>query len=86
MHVRNKGSDAACLARHETAAQDGSGPRWHTILVRPDGEHLGRIAELLASGQLRVHIAAVMPLEEVARAHQLVEAGHAGGKVVLKVV
>ncbi len=59
--------------------------RWHTILVQPNGAQLEQIAELFEQGKLKLNVVCVMPLEEVAKAHQLVESGHAGGKVVLKV-
>ena len=41
------------------------------------------VIALTAAGRLHPRIAAVMPLEEVARAHALVEAGQAIGRVVL---
>ena len=51
--------------------------------ARPD--QLARIADLAASGQVHVEIAEVLPLTEVARAHELSEAGHVRGKLVLAV-
>jgi NADPH2:quinone reductase len=45
-------------------------------------EAIGAIGEGLAEGWLRHNIARVLPLEEIAAGHDLVEAG-AGGKVVL---
>ena len=38
---------------------------------------------LVADGVIRVALDAVMPLEDVQRAHALSEAGHARGKIVL---
>jgi NADPH:quinone reductase-like Zn-dependent oxidoreductase len=40
-------------------------------------------AELAESGKLTVTVAATYPLAEAARAHEVVDGGHAGGKVVL---
>jgi NADPH:quinone reductase-like Zn-dependent oxidoreductase len=37
------------------------------------------------AGELRVHLAQVVPLEEAARAHEQLETGHTRGKVVLRV-
>jgi NADPH2:quinone reductase len=41
------------------------------------------LTELLASGQLQHNIAARLPLEQIAEAHELVESGKATGNVVL---
>lgn len=85
VHVRNRGCDAATAARLEEEVTRRGG-RWHNILVKPSGEQRHQLAELLEAGKLKVTIAAVMPLEEVAQALKMVEDGHAGGKVLLKVV
>jgi NADPH:quinone reductase-like Zn-dependent oxidoreductase len=37
------------------------------------------------AGKLRVEIEDVLPLEEAAKAHERVEAGHTRGKIVLRV-
>lgn len=43
-------------------------------------------AKLIEQGLLKVHVGLVLPLEEAAEAHRLIEAGHATGKIVLRVV
>lgn len=50
---------------------------------RPDGRRLGSLAAMFDEGLLRVHIEDVLPLEEAARAHERVAAGHVRGKIVL---
>ena len=40
---------------------------------------------MLDAGELRVEIEEVLPLEEAAKAHERVEAGHTRGKTVLRV-
>jgi NADPH:quinone reductase-like Zn-dependent oxidoreductase len=55
------------------------------VFVRPDGAELEELAELVDGGQLVVHLHEVVPLEEAARAHELLEQGHVRGKVVLRV-
>jgi NADPH:quinone reductase-like Zn-dependent oxidoreductase len=55
------------------------------IIGRPDGTRLSEVARLVGSGELQVHIQEVLPMEEVARAHELVEAGHVRGKLVLRI-
>jgi NADPH2:quinone reductase len=55
------------------------------VFVRPDGEQLEELGELVENEQLVVHLHEVVPLEEAARAHELLENGHVRGKVVLRV-
>ena len=55
------------------------------VFVRPDGELLEELAALADDGRLVVDIAEVLPLEEAARAHELSEAGHVRGKLVLRI-
>ncbi|MEP7334853.1 MAG: NADP-dependent oxidoreductase [Actinomycetota bacterium] len=55
------------------------------VFVRPDGEQLEELSALADDGRLLVDVAEVLPLEEAARAHELSEAGHVRGKLVLRV-
>jgi len=55
------------------------------VFVRPDGEQLEELAALADDGRLLVDVAEVLPLEDAARAHELIEAGHTRGKLVLRV-
>jgi NADPH:quinone reductase-like Zn-dependent oxidoreductase len=55
------------------------------ILVEPDRADLEAVAALAGEGRLTVRVARTFPLEEAARAHELGESGHAGGKRVLTV-
>jgi NADPH:quinone reductase-like Zn-dependent oxidoreductase len=68
---------------HERAAELGI--RSEAMLVEPDHAALRAIAALVAAGRLRVEIAAVLPLAEAAKAHELGETGHTTGKIVLTV-
>ncbi|MGW1884001.1 NADP-dependent oxidoreductase [Streptomyces sp. NPDC001970] len=56
------------------------------MLVEPDHTGLRHVADLVASGRLRAEVAAVFPLEEAGRAHELGEAGRTTGKIVLSVL
>jgi NADPH2:quinone reductase len=47
------------------------------------GEILNRCAELIAGGKLRPLVSMTLPLADAAEAHQLIEAGHVQGKIVL---
>jgi len=53
------------------------------ILVEPDRAGLEALAGLVEAGELRVHVERTFPLAEAARAHELGEAGHMMGKLVL---
>jgi NADPH:quinone reductase-like Zn-dependent oxidoreductase len=68
----------------EEAARE-RGARAELHVQNPDAGQLARIAELVASGEVRVEIAEVLPLAEVRRAHELIESGHTRGKLVLEV-
>jgi NADPH:quinone reductase-like Zn-dependent oxidoreductase len=46
---------------------------------------IAEAAELAARGQLTVTVAATYPLAEAAKAQEVVDGGHAGGKIVLVV-
>ncbi len=58
---------------------------FHGVLIEDDGDRTRRLGELIANGVLRPHVIHELPLREAARAHHLLESGHAGGKVVLVV-
>ena len=55
------------------------------ILVKPDAKQLSQIAELIDSGKIKVTVSQVVPLQDVAKAHEQIETGHTKGKIVLKV-
>ncbi len=47
-------------------------------------ERLTQLADWHDQGQLRVHVAAEYPLDDAATAHQVIESGHARGKLILR--
>jgi NADPH:quinone reductase-like Zn-dependent oxidoreductase len=59
------------------------GVRTARIRVRPSGEQMAQIAQLLESRNLRMEVARTFPLAEAAEAHRLSETGHTRGKIVL---
>jgi len=70
----------------ELLAKARQGERRATgILVEPDPIGLGGLIHLVENGQLEVKVDGVFDLEEVAEAHRQAEAGHDGGKLVLRV-
>jgi NADPH:quinone reductase-like Zn-dependent oxidoreductase len=68
----------------EDAARE-RGVRAELAIQHPDSDQLARIGDLVASGEVRVELAEVLPIAEVARAHELSETGHTRGKLVLTV-
>lgn len=66
------------LADRTTAA----GRRFAGVTVEPDGAELKRLAELVDNGLLRVHVEHAFPMEEVAKAHEMLEAGMTGKAVL----
>ncbi|MDP9863775.1 MULTISPECIES: NADP-dependent oxidoreductase [Streptosporangium] len=65
----------------ERAAERGV--RLTVVNVRPSAADLTRLAALVESGRLRVHVDQVLPLAEVAKAHELLSARRTTGKIVL---
>jgi NADPH2:quinone reductase len=57
---------------------------FHGVLIGDDGERTRRLAAQLADGSLRAVVSHELPLTEAARAHEILEQGHAGGKIVLR--
>jgi NADPH:quinone reductase-like Zn-dependent oxidoreductase len=62
-----------------------AGVRGTDYKVAPDGNTLAVIARLLESGNVRVHVDEIYPLEQLADAHRAIESGHTRGKVAVKV-
>lgn len=61
------------------------GFRASAYLVEPDGAALRAIGALIADERVKVEVAATFPLEQAGAAHELGEAGHTRGKIVLEV-
>jgi NADPH:quinone reductase-like Zn-dependent oxidoreductase len=55
------------------------------FLVEPDPVGLAGLSHLVETGQLQVKVDRVFDLDRAADAHRLAEAGHSGGKIVLRV-
>jgi NADPH:quinone reductase-like Zn-dependent oxidoreductase len=67
------------------AAGAARGVRTAPILVEPDQLGLFALADLVATGQLRVRVDAVLPLADAAKAHELGARRQTTGKIVLSV-
>lgn len=90
------GSDVARLARHTapggmiatvaTTPIDPAGlPSAPVFLaVHNEADQLAEIARIVQSGELSFPVARRLPLDAVAEAHRLMEAGGQGGKIILE--
>lgn len=56
-----------------------------TVFVAPDGLELQLLTGSVERGALRPHVSETLPLEDAARAHELIESGATRGKIVLTV-
>ncbi|MGO1543869.1 MAG: NADP-dependent oxidoreductase [Gulosibacter sp.] len=70
---------------HEEVAATNASLRASTLKLSPDGRILTTIAQLADQGDLRTHLDATFPLEQIAEAHELVADGHVRGKISLEV-
>ncbi len=52
-------------------------------MVKPSGEDLHVIADMIATGQVKPKIEATFPLNEGQQAHRMLETGRVRGKLVL---
>ena len=59
------------------------GTRVHNVWIHTDGLRLAELAALVDAGQLTPRVAATLPLEQVATAHERVAAGGLRGRIVL---
>lgn len=53
--------------------------------VHPDGELLQQVASLVEAGYVRPTVNQVFPLEQAAKAYEMLKSGHTRGKIVLTV-
>ena len=51
----------------------------------PIGKTLTKFAELVDSGKIKPHVSKVLPLDEIRKAHEMIEGRHTHGKIILQV-
>jgi NADPH:quinone reductase-like Zn-dependent oxidoreductase len=56
------------------------------VFMQPRVEQLDQLTQLVESGKLNPAVETVLPLAEARQAHEMSEAGHVRGKIVLRVV
>jgi NADPH:quinone reductase-like Zn-dependent oxidoreductase len=69
----------------ETAAAHGVRTGFVTS-APPVRETLTKVAKMVDDGELKVTVSTILPLSEIQKAHELIEAKHTHGKLVLQVV
>jgi NADPH:quinone reductase-like Zn-dependent oxidoreductase len=62
------------------------GVRGAAVFVKPNAEKLAKIAALVDSGKVKSVVEKVLPLSEARKGQELIQTGHARGKIVLRVV
>jgi len=61
------------------------GVRGEGVFVKPDANQLAVIAQLIDSGYVKPVVTEILPLADVAKAHEMSETEHVRGKIVLEV-
>ena len=86
--VLRKGGILVALIGPPPSEEDAKahGVRASIIWGQANSEQLVEFARLADSGRVKPEIAAVFPLRDAARAHQMSETEHVRGKIVLRVV
>lgn len=87
LRVLRPGGTLISLLQHGDAELqsrvEAAGRRFAGISVEPDYAALEALAELADTGRLRPHVSTVLPLADVVKAHELLDAGSTVGKIVL---
>eukprot|EP00879_Flechtneria_rotunda_P018308 GHRR01019205.1.p1 GENE.GHRR01019205.1~~GHRR01019205.1.p1 ORF type:complete len:277 (+),score=98.31 GHRR01019205.1:688-1518(+) len=84
-HIGNAATNKDVIKKLQDQHKQGKGPSTSNTLVQPNGAQLAEIFELIAAGKVKLEVAKVFPLSDVAEAHRQVKAGHTRGKVVLSI-
>jgi NADPH:quinone reductase-like Zn-dependent oxidoreductase len=82
--VRAGGALVTIAGAPPEAAAAERDARAELLIMSPSSEQLAKIAELVAAGEVKVEIAGTFSLSQVAKAHELSEAGHTRGKLILE--
>jgi NADPH2:quinone reductase len=83
--LRPGGTLVSILAFADEAGIVARGVHPRYVFVAPNQTELTRIAGWLDEGRLTVRLADVLPLEQAAEAHRLIESGRTAGKLVLRI-
>jgi NADPH:quinone reductase-like Zn-dependent oxidoreductase len=81
--VREGGVLVVIAAAPPEAEAAARGFRAELLVMSTNAKQLSEIGELAAAGEVTVEIAGTFALDDVAKAHELSEAGHVRGKLIL---
>lgn len=82
--LKEGGVLAGLVSAPSQKAAAAHGVRGILISVRPNAAQLDGIAQLIDHGTIKTAIAEVLPLSEARKAHEISQAGHVRGKLVLR--
>ncbi len=83
--VKKGGIIVSILEPPDKAELESHGIRGSVFMVSATSDLLGELTKLVEAKQLKPTISEVLPLAELAKAHQAIETGHTRGKIVLRV-
>ncbi len=83
--LRSGGILVSILGPPEEKRAAEFGVRGAGVFVQPDAQQLTEIAELIDNGHVKPEVTEILPMAEVAKAHEMSETEHVRGKIVLKV-
>jgi NADPH:quinone reductase-like Zn-dependent oxidoreductase len=83
--VKKGGIIVTLVARPDQAQLDKYGIRGISLSVKPDGNELAEITQLIEAGKIKPIVSQVFPLTDAVKATQLAETHHTRGKLVLKI-
>jgi NADPH:quinone reductase-like Zn-dependent oxidoreductase len=81
--VREGGVIVSIAGEPPTVQAADRGVRAELLIMTPSSEQLAKIGQLVAAGEVSVEIAETFSLSDIAKAHELSEAGHTRGKLIL---
>ena len=82
--VRPGGTLVSILALQDERALAARGIQVKYVFVVPNSSQLTELTRRVEAGRLRTTMAAVLPLDQAAKAHELIETRHVRGKIALR--
>ncbi len=83
--VKKGGIIVSIVDEPDKAALDAHGIRGTTLRASPKANVLEELAQLIDSKKITPFVSQILPLTEVARAHEQIATRHTRGKIVLKI-
>lgn len=83
--VRQGGVLVSILAYQNEDALKAKGIQTKYVFVSPNRDQLIKLAGLIDEGKLTTYLSAVLPLEDAAKAHDMIESRRTTGKIVLRI-